>query len=391
MSDLASTNVKKALNYWDNKPFVINFSEFHVNSENKNSITDSLSKELDHLKQYIPSDFVIDILNFRDSKKKMEWCDFINTHYQDVAPQMSLLYTDSLMNYMFSHKHITFVLRNKQAIVATISGFFFNNTFFEKNYNTLHCTFLCIHKNFRQKYIAPFLITYFGLYSFKTYKTVNHIFFTTSNPYSDKPFHTSNFFHRPLCIQNLIDTQFLPNTINKEVYQKIYEKKVKQKLPFEFLDKKRLLDVKYSLDTLSNQFNQFYKKNNVNVSYHYTPEFLEKMLQCPDFIFIGHFNESNSKFDNVFVFNKLYYKNGVGTLVKNVILHSYFYKTELKLQELFDSLCFLLKPDFDVITCLDILPESPLKYKFIHGTGKLHYYLYNCNVPKIERNGLSIV
>lgn len=387
----ASTKIKNSVNYWNNKPLITNSSNFHVNSENKSSIIDSLSKELDILKQNLDSSNFVDILNIRDPKQKMEWCDFINTHYQDVTPQMSLHYTNSLINYMFSHKHITFVLRNKSRnqIIATISGFFFNNTFFEKKYNTLHCTFLCIHKNFREKYLAPFLITYFGLYAFKTYKNLHHIFFTTSNQYSDQPFHTSHFFHRPLCIQNLIDTQFLPDTINKEVYRKIYEKKVKIGA-LEILDKDILLE-KCSLDTLSNQFNQFYKMNNVDISYHYTPQFLQNILKCPDFVLVGEFDRSKSKLDNVFIFNKLYYKNGFGTLVKNVLLHSYFYKSESKFQELFDSVSYLLKSEFDVITCLDILPESPLKYKFINGTGKIHYYLYNCNVPKITRNRLSVV
>ncbi|RVD91678.1 N-myristoyl transferase [Tubulinosema ratisbonensis] len=304
-----------------------------------------------------------------------EVIQFIKNNYKDkIDSSLSLEYSDEFIKwYLVNHckKEYCLVLFYLNELVGFISGSEVNLCVNKEIRLFLGVNFLCLHLNFRNKKLAPLLIS--QLTFIANENNIFHAIFTggKSFPFS---FVKVNYFHRPINPKKLIESKYL----------------------FYYDEPELKSELKLSIPTKEDisQILKLYHQNNKNMKiYEYLSlEKAEKIFLPVNNSVITYVLKKDGKVEEyISYFLISTFLNYSNQSIKAAYLHSW-YSNNIRLL-LNESFLLLKEENVDVVNCLGF--GKNLRFvkndDFLEGTGMLNYYFYNFKTENIEIKEISYV
>jgi len=257
----------------------------------------------------------------------------------------------------------------------------------EKGMKMVEINFLCVHKQLRDKRLAPVLIA-------EVTRRVNlqNIWQAvyTAGVLLPKPISKTRYYHRSLNPSKLVDIRFSSVPVRFRKYA----------------DSMKRTEIYYSVPEkpLTPGFRPMVKKDVPNV-FPLVNEYLERFKVAPKFTkneFAHWFSRRDKVIYSYVVedpqtgkitdFGSFYSlpSTVIGHPKHNVLNAAYLYfyvSTKTPLPALIQDLLISAKQnDFDVFNCLDIMENLSFieQLKFGPGDGNLYYYLYNYKIPDLQ-------
>lgn len=408
------------MSYWANKP---------LNLSNDNSLSyilDSDTLLLNINKEIENSKLSLDyyMVTSPNDQIKSQLLQFINNNYNNINSNLSLQYSKDLFDYYITRDTlcVLFYPRNKKPTDITTKnmiGFICghpeiiyikendkNSNF--KEYKTIDVNYLCLTKSLRNLHVSSYMINILTKECSLTFnKKINCAIYTIGQQVNTKSFSNKSFYHRPINVDNLIDSTLLqlnkdPEAL-KQVFQKFdWEKSFLNDYDFIYLQKNNL---KKNKEKLENTIDQIYDKlmliNKINYDIfdYKSKDDIRKILLNNAFYNFLIVNKQTGKIEDFISLYNLVTKN----ITNNVSSRNgYFYifmttkddKHKFNLIEYISE--YIYKNNLlDMITFMDIMERgfNDTHYKILNGSSKLYYYIYNLKLPRIDsfKNGLITI
>lgn len=322
-----------------------------------------------------------------------EITNFIQDNYvEDAGNTARLHYKRDFFKWFLSSDpkwNLAIVSDIDQSIVGFIAAVKKNVKLVNENVDIAEINFLCVQKSFRHRRIAPLLINEIttrvnesGLF------TAIH---TSSAPLPHVPFFTATYYHKYFNVTNLHNSGYihLPNlkkgiqVLQHKSSVSSYEPGDKRLVVRPLHKKERELenDISFILKLQS-------QENNVAVSENWNRETIHSMLNQTflDLFIVEQIDPiecSRKPVGFISTFNTDYLMLKSRTLVKQSQLYYTFGETCQAMESVFS---ILQKGGTDLFTVLSGGANQKLikNYKFLSGTGKLHYYMFNYRLSPLH-------
>jgi hypothetical protein len=411
------------MSFWSNKPVSV-LNDSYSNNLDKNITTNNIisiddlferSKfEIENSKIQLDYDIIIN----PDEKLRQHFLNFINKNYISVNSNLTLIYSQNLLNYFISKDSLCipfypkgskdkFIDKNQlyNKMIGLIIGKrqnlhiknMIDNKVFFKSYNSIDVDFLCIKPQLRNLHVSSYMINVITNKCITEYnKEVFCSTYTTNIQLKVNSFCKKSYYNRPLQIDNLLKSEIIFEKDDLKNYNKF-------DYPIYFLND---IYLEYC-NTLESKFERgnLFTKNDVDTIYNYLKKYNESNFdifeyKSKDDIYELLKNTAFHKFiirdnkNNIKDFICLYYletKNlKTNTICKSGYMYSVFFSNNDMLYksyilELISEYCYN-NNIFDMILTMDtfILSEDNLdKYKLIKTYPNLYYYIYNIEIPNI--------
>ncbi len=332
-----------------------------------------------------------------------ELCNFIKKNYIDSSNDnvifdykydfIDYYRTDSLVLCFYSTSKLNKLIG---LIIAKKCKLSLLNEIFEAT----ETNFLCLKLKYRNKSLAPLMISILIKEKILNYSTSISTY--TIHSQINSPYYgLKNYFHRPINLKSLIDSEFITN-INNDNYSeyKLFENFTnylsKQKILYYNSSKSNISTkpddnfIKLITDNLNEYKKTFYSIYEIN-----TFEQIKQLFNNDafhHFIFYQLDKNNNFKIKNYICLsetktinkkNNFTYLNGLIYLIFN----------EDKPDILIETLSWFIFnyqiKCFDLITWLDFFHINNIK--FIQGTGFLKYYLFNILMPPLTTHSIGLI
>ena len=380
--------LKREYKFWSTQP-VTKLTE-HIG---KNGIIDkdiNLNPETEPITLADGYDWVQLNINNDDDLSKIT--EFINQYYiEDISGQFRLHYSSEFLRWYFTKPFesktdtalcLGVVVKETGLLVGFISSILSKNQIYSGKLKTSEVNFLCVHPKLRDKRLSPLLIKELSrrvkLQSVEFEGLKQMIY--TSNKYLPTPFASAKYYHRPIDMDALIETNFtiIPKNLT-------------------------ILDIKKQLLLPKNMAQTYMKLNETHITgaMNVLNEYFEKFTCHPLFdedefkhVFLNNNIVSSyvvMKDDNIVDFVS-FYKLPSKILESSInqkypflnIGYLYYYSSNSEnLYNIINNIVIAAKNEgMHVFNALDIMENSLIlkDLKFQEGSGKLNYYLgnYNC-------------
>jgi glycylpeptide N-tetradecanoyltransferase len=289
--------------------------------------------------------------------------------------------------------HLVVRVSESGKFVAFISGIPMTMRVKDAPVKMVEINFLCVHKQLREKRLAPLLIK-------EITRRVNLTDIWqavyTAGIKIPKPVSTARYFHRSLNPQKLIAINFsrIPPKFQNfkdpmSMTEKLYKLPEKPQTPgFRALTAKDIPQVYTHLVAYLKKFTM-------------APEFTEKELKhwlMPLDNVVYSYVVEDPKTKQITDFGSFYnLPSSIIGHAKYKILNAaylfYYFANKTPLKQLITDLLIAAKMNsFDVFNCLDIMDNSTFvnDLKFGPGDGHLYYYLYNYKCPELPPAGVGL-
>lgn len=375
----------KSNSYWKNNPLsVLKNEKFKQILSNQDL--------LKHVQNHIDNhEFKIDYKINDKNISLCNLCSFINTNYIDKSGDTFVYTTDIIDYYIKNSLVITFY--KKDEMIGLIVGKKTILNINKEEFNSVEVNFLSLIKTYRNKNIAPLLISILTKEVILNYN-IGIAHYTLGYKLDCPHYNSKCFYHRFINIENLFNCKF----INEDILQIGIYKKVFNKFKYkETLNNQKIFYYNYKENSLisSNIIKLVYenlclfsnfkydiyeiksyediKETFFNKSFHHFI-FHENFL-IKNYICICDIETINIKTHNIFrngYINSMFYEDDPNYLIE--YLSKFIHKKNL----------------FDLITWNDFFNVNNDISKATKGTGILKYYLFNMISNKIEsyKNGL---
>ena len=416
------------MSFWLNKPVFVNqdfTSDYIVSAEN---LVKNTTNEITNSKVQLEYDIILN----PDDNQKLKLVDFINNNYSTNDSDLVLKYSKRLLDYFITNdslcvifypmgtkesfnneelfdKMIGLVMGRKQCIyIKELPDKYNNQTNFFKSYNCIDVDFLCLIKQLRNMHVSSYMINILTnqcviRYNMQIYSAI----YTVSKRLCVNSFCKKTYYHRPLKIHNLLQSEMIHNNSNLTLLQKLYNTfsypiKLLENVVLQYINTLNLNE--NGLNILANALHDkllTYNQNNYNIYEYKSQHDILKMLtndifhkfividkntnEILDFMCLYHLDTRNLKYN---------------VISRNGYLYSMFFK---KYETMYISYIFELVSEycyknniFDMIITMNIYDIKPDQYKFfklLKGSADLYYYMYNINTPNILpwKNGLVTI
>lgn len=260
---------------------------------------------------------------------------------------------------------------------------------YEKELSLVEINFLCVHKGYRGKGLAPTLIQEItrranlaGIFQ-ATY---------TAGAVLSKPLASCQYFHRPLNPKKLLDIGFsyLPPRRTLKMTMKLYalpeEPRTKGLRPLEEKDIPRVTTLLSDYLQSKTKFHPVLSEDDVR---HW-------LLPREDIIVSYVSENAHGKITDLLSFYCLH-STIIGHSKHTTFRAAYSYysvATSVPLRDLmYDALIIAKRNNLDVFNCLDLMDNKAFlkDLKFDQGTGRLQYYIYNWRCPSIPADHVGLV
>lgn len=309
------------------------------------------------------------------SENLTEIINFIQVNYKDkVDTTISLEYSDEFISwYILNHckEEYCLELYYLNELVGFISGSEVNLCVNGENQIFLGVNFLCLHLKYRNKGLAPLLISQLTYLANKN--NIYSAVFTggKSFPFS---FVKVTYFHRPINISKLIEANYLT------FYE---ESEIKSELNLSIATKEDIPQI-LNLYLEENKKMKIYE----NISSEKAEKVFLPIKNSVITFVLKNENKVKEYISYFFINTNLKYSN---KKIKAAYLHSWSSKNiRLLLNE---SFLLLKNESVDVVNCLGL--GNNLTFvnddDFLEGTGVLNYYFYNYNVKDINLKDINFI
>lgn len=374
--------------FWSTQPVI------PKNNTNTNNyiLTDEEYKLLTSQKEFkLPNIFKWCLIDIANQEELNELSVFLNKYYiEDSNSKYRLNYSSEFLNFCLNYnddnnKNIYLGIRttDTKSLVAFISGIFINMSINKNTIQVAEINFLCVYPKLRQKRLAPVLIKEItrriSLLNCKVavYTDANLLPGCICN---------TQYYHRLINILKLVDIGFTSlDGLTMEQFKR------KMLLPKNILNKNLIkLEKKYVNETCKllntyleryscyqvfskQEFKHLFLNNNLVYSYVLTNN--DKIVDFISYYILPTKVLNNPKHQAINTAYLFYYTNNTNNLSKLVK----------------DILIICRNNKIDVFNCLDIMENKTIldDLRFMPGTGKLHYYLYNWNTNLVDNNQLA--
>ncbi|MEN2497242.1 MAG: glycylpeptide N-tetradecanoyltransferase [Marteilia pararefringens] len=252
----------------------------------------------------------------------------------------------------------------------------------------IQINFLCVHKNYRNQRIGPILIS--EITRRANIKGMFHAAYTVG-VYVHKPLCAATYYHRMINRERAMQCGFaLPFSQKfKHIEKKMETIKIQKDIKLVAVPKKKRIEA-YNL--MMQFFRQHFK-----VYPEITQECFSFMCKSPqgscEVLCVLDATTNSPCIVLSFFTITTRIKSAMQDL-KAAFLYYYAYKDEILFKKALLQLMYILKErNYDLLNCLDIMKNSSFidDLRFLKGTGKLNYCLYNYNVNDIESKDVALV
>jgi len=235
------------MSFWLSKPVGISNIKYSNNNYTFNSSyildPDTL---LSHVEKEISSNKIqldYHLIMSPNQTIQSEILSFINEHYNDDESNvLALQYSEELFDYYMTSNTLCALFYPKGKLpeldnitTKNMIGFLCgrpqtlfikdsNNADLFKKYDNIDINFLCVVKNLRNLHISSHIINIMTkecLLNFN--KTINCAAYTVSKKLKVDNFSKKTFYHRPLNVENLIDSDLIKQNKSTTILKKIWQ------------------------------------------------------------------------------------------------------------------------------------------------------------------------
>lgn len=278
--------------------------------------------------------------------------------------------------------HVGIRRKSDKKLLAFISGIPYTTKMGEKTQRICEINFLCIHKNLREKRLAPILIK-------EVTRRVNLLdiwqAIYTAGKVIPTPFATANYFHRTIDPEKLVAIRFsrIPAAYDR-FSNPMQMMKRHYNLPAKPAGKGLRPMKKEDAASIAKILNE--QLNTYRVAAIFTEEEVAHWLMPRKDVVYTYVVPTETGVSDFFSFYNL-----PSTVIGNPKYDNlraayifYYGATKMDLKNLINDLLIKARDEkFDVVNCVDILQSATVidDLKFVPGDGSLHYYFYNWSFP----------
>jgi hypothetical protein len=390
-------NYKYKINYWKSNPVVVDSSTTKPHQILSNEkVLKKVQSDIDNHKYKL-------YYTVNDKKiSSTELCDFIKKNYISSSDDNIIFdYKSSFIDYYRTDSLVLCFYPTSQLdkMIGLIIAKKCNLSLLGDIFETTETNFLCLKLKYRGKSLAPLMISILTKEKILNY-SMSISSYTIDSPINSPHYGLKYYFHRPININSLIDSEFITNKVNNSEYRLLYENFTnhlpEQKILYYNSSKSQTKPddnfIKLITDNLNLYKKTFYSVYEIN-SYEQIKQLFNNDT-FHHFIFYQLDEFNNFKIKNYICLsetktinkkNNFSYSNGLIYLIFN----------EDKPDILIESLCWFINSYqikcFDLITWLDFFQMDNINIKFIEGTGFLKYYLFNIQIPPISAHSIGLI
>ncbi|QKF93738.1 myristoyl-CoA:protein N-myristoyltransferase [Fadolivirus algeromassiliense] len=340
----------------------------------------------------LPDDFQWVNLNMSNETDRNNLSEFLDKCYvEDKEKMFRLHYSPDFINWMYkdtNHIGVGITVKKNNLLVATICGKIVKMQVNKNKLDMVEVNFLCVHPKLRNKRLSPILIKeltrQFNLKGFY-YAT-----FTDSN-YLPTPIYSSQYYHRAINLNTLLDTGF--TTLDKNTNLSNVKKTLK--LPDTFLINKFVKLDPIHLDQCYDLYNKYMDKYNYHHIFtknEFSNLFLDnKFVHC--YVVLDD-DDNVLDFISYYIMNsRVISKNTNHEFIRRGVLFYYTCTHETCYRLVRDILIAARNNNIDVFDALDIMENQYIlkELKFEEGTGTVNYYLYNWKIKPLKSQQIATI
>lgn len=406
------------MSFWINKPLGINDISNISYILDSNTLLSQINTEISNSK--LSLDY--HIITSPDRSLKSQILKFINNNYNSINSNLSLEYSKELFDYYITSDTlcILFYPRNKkptdisaQNMIGFICGrpeiIYIKQKNDFQQYKTIDVNYLCLIKPLRKLHVSSYIINILTKECIlKSNKQVICAVYTIGKIVNAQSFSNKSFYHRPINIEKLINSNLLnldkyPQAL-KIVFEKFdWNKDFLKDYKFIHLTKD-YLDTNYkNLENIVNQIHDkllFINKNNYDIFDYKSKDDIKKLLLNKSFYNFLIINKHNDEIEDFICLYNLITKNIVNN---NYSRNGYFYIFMTSKNDTFKyniieyiSEYSFTNNLFDMIILMNVMEngfDDNIHYKILNTSSKLYYYMYNLKLPQIHpsKNGLVTI
>lgn len=433
------------MSFWKNKPVSVKRFQDDYKRRSFNShlivtpdvLLENSSREIDTSKIQLEYDLLLDPNEYQ----RQQMLQFINSNYGDDKSDLTLIYSKELFDSFIKPDNLCIVFyakgNRKQdkinfekmigLIIAKRHNLFIRdytdkitpeNQYGFKNYDCIDVDFLCLVKQLRNMHVSSYMINVVTKECMIQYnKSVACAVYTVNKRLKSDSFCKKSYFHRPINIENMLDSEMLTITgddqytyddslrllkrvYNSFSYSKEFFSNINLQLKsFTNLDEFDITDKDGLVDDLYDKLVEYSYKHYDVFEYKSKADFIQ-ILNNPIFLKFITIDDSNNVLDFVCLFKLDTYNTRLQKLSRNGNFYLMFLKkySNTRLSYLLEAItehCY--KNDiYDVITVMNIFDAKSDMYntfKLLKASADLYYYVYNIEVTPIypHKNGLITI
>jgi glycylpeptide N-tetradecanoyltransferase len=288
--------------------------------------------------------------------------------------------------------HLAVRVKSTNAFVAFITAVPAHINVKTNEVKMVEINFLCVHKQLREKRLAPLLIA-------EITRRVNltNVWQAvyTAGALVPKPICKTRYYHRSLNPKKLIDIGFSSVPLR---FRKFPDAMKRTEIHFSLPDKPLTPGfrkmVKKDIPAVFPMLNQYLTKYKLGPKFtknEFAHWFTTREGVINSFVVEDPVTKQITDFGSFYTLPSTIMKSAEHKLLKAGYLYFYF-NTKTPLQQLVQDLLISAKQlDFDVFNCLDIMDNLTFieALKFGPGDGNLYYYLYNYKCPDLPPKQLG--
>lgn len=388
-------DIKDHYKFWDTQPvpnFKDDYKDMKIGPIEENNKVEEVKKE----PYSLPKNFYWKDVDIKNSNDLQNLYEFLRDNYvEDDEGMFRFDYSKEFLKWHLTSPHylkewhISVIVKQdeKEKMVGFISGIPIHIYVHGNRLDLVEINFLCVNSLYRSKRIAPVLIK----------EVTRRVNLTncwqavyTSGTLIPKPICMTNYYHRNINLQKLLDVKFtyLRPQLNLARAKKLFN------LPNEVQVQGLRQMEKKDVDTVYELLEAYLSKFKIRA--HYTKEEVEHWFVPRKDIVYSYVIETEGKVTDFFSFYLL--PSSIlkhDTHKKLFAAYSFFnVANSISLKDLLKTALILAKKEgFDVFNALDIMDNESVfsNLLFSKGDGSLKYYLFNYLSPEVKPNELGIV
>lgn len=333
---------------------------------------------------------------------------FLNNNFHNVKDNAKFIYNKNLVEYFLNGTNrslsIVFLPVGKNEIIGFIAGVRKEIVLFNENFNCMDVSLLCLVPQLRNLHVSSFMINVL------TKECISHFnrnvvcaSYTVGKHLEAVHYCKKHYYHRPLNIPQMYKTKMIDVSFISDVNIKVYgsfnvQKEFSTTCFMKLLNKENTTH--NDISELNEKLTKF-KKKQFDVFYMNSRADVIDQINNDSFYSFAFYN-CNSEILDYICFYRLDSEVTEATkeFCRNGYLYTWFFSDDghAHVFNIMESVSKYCKENniFDMITMLDPFGTSEKDYKrmkFLKGTGKLYFYMYNMTMNKVDngRNGLMTI
>ncbi len=353
-------------------------------------IIDSPEKVLEDISKLIDSSPVQFNYKILDNSNIIEMIDFINLYYFEKNDKFTLEITSELLNFYIIDAVALFFYgkNNPNKPIALIIGRRVEIMSFNNKNGAIEVNFFCIIPQLRKLNLPKLLKAYLIKECIKKYNfDIKFSYYTTSDKINVEPICSKNYLHRYINFDELARLGEISKLKNTPIFKKLYSK-------FNFPDNFKQYKInqnieKNQIEEITNKIN-LYQRDHFSIYEYISNNTIKYINESNAFYKFVIYNNIYNNIEAVLIFYRLDTINvQLNEPIRTLRLYHYF--AEGNIVDYLEYVADYMKNNNICDMLLIHLFEKNVPNKYIIGTGKLYYNLWNVKPFNIEEQKVQLV